>query len=454
MIRTSLLFFLAIVTLIVNAQPKHRENAERLTKKGLSELFAYEMLKDLTTTVGHRLSGSEGYEKAVEWSRRKLIEAGADSVWLEPVMVPKWVRGDVERAQAVVNGKKTDLTVCALGGSVGTSSKGVSGTVIEVRSLQEVRGLGSKGKGKIIFYNRPFDNTLVNTGTAYGGAVDQRGQGAIEAAKVGAAGVLVRSMTNAIDDEPHTGAMRYHDTVPKIPAAAISTLDANMLSEMIRSGDDVQVTLQLNAKHHPDVLSYNVIGEVRGSEHPNEIVLVGGHLDSWDKGTGAHDDGSGVVHSIEVIRLITSLDERPKRTIRAVLFANEENGLRGAKAYAAGVKKSSDTHIAAIESDAGGFLPRGFGVTADSAKLAAIRSYSPLLEIVGAEKIRSGGGGADIGELEPFGTALIGLNPESQRYFDYHHSHHDTIDKVHPRELQLGAIAMAILSWAIAMDGF
>ncbi|NUN69542.1 MAG: M20/M25/M40 family metallo-hydrolase [Bacteroidetes bacterium] len=442
-----------IITAHLAAQDQHRAVAERLKDQALTDMASYEMLKELTSTAGHRLSGSVGYEKAVRWAQQRLTDAGADSVWTEPVMVPHWERGPIEKAFARSGKRTVELTVCALGGSVGTEKNGVTGRVIEVRSFEEVRALGEKARGAIIFFNRPFDRTRVNTGEAYGGAVNQRSSGAIEAAKVGAAGVLVRSMTNAIDDEPHTGMMRYDPAVPKIPAAAVSTLDADALSAMIRGGSDITVTLRLSARSFPDVLSSNVIAEIRGSEHPDQIVLVGGHLDAWDKGTGAHDDGSGVAQSIQVIRLMKKLGLRPKRTIRVVLFANEENGLKGALAYAAREQNTRERHIAAIESDAGGFMPRGFGVTADSASFARLSRYAALLEVAGAGRVTAGGGGADIGPLKPFGTALIGLSPESQRYFDYHHSNHDTIDKVHPRELELGAVAMAILAWAIAEDG-
>ena len=451
--RTIILCLTIIIFSSLNAQISHSDAAVQLKNKGLKDLAAFEMLKDLTANVGHRLSGSAGYEKAVVWGKNALVKAGADSVWLEPVMIPKWVRGNVEKATASSAGRKYELTVCALGGSVGTSKEGVSGEVIEVHSFDEVKALGEKLKGKIIFYNRPFDKTKVNPGEAYGGAVNQRTSGAIEAAKAGAIGVLVRSMTNAIDDEPHTGAMRYVDSIPKIPAAAVSTIDANILSEVLKKERSVMVTLQLSAKTFPDVPSYNVIGELRGTEYPKEIIVVGGHLDSWDKGTGAHDDGSGIVQSIEVLRLIKSLNVRPKRTIRAVLYANEENGLKGGKAYAARESRLNEKHIAAIESDAGGFLPHGFGVSTDSIKYEKIRSYASLLEIVGAEKIHKGGGGADISTLQSLGTVQIGLDPDSQRYFDYHHSNNDIIDKVHPRELELGAIAMSILIWGIAQDG-
>lgn len=447
--------FLALIglSLSLTAQQSHYEIAEQFKNKGLEELYAFKMLKDLTGNVGSRLSGSKNYEKAVVWGKQMLEKAGADSVWLEPVMIPYWVRGEEKAYLILANKKKLELSVCALGGSVGTMKNGILAEVIEVISFEEVKQLGEKAKGKIIFYNRPFDRTIANPFHAYGGAVNQRTNGAIEAAKVGAVAIIVRSITPALDDEPHTGMMRYADSIAQIPAAAISTIDAEILSKELTTNNVIAVNLQLSCKTLPDVPSYNVIGEIRGTDQPNEIVLVGGHLDSWDKGTGAHDDGSGIVHSIEVIRLIKSLNLRPKRTIRAVLYANEENGLRGGTAYAARENNKREKHIAAIESDAGGTSPRGFGVETDSVRFEKIRSYSTLLEPIGAGYIRIGGGGADISTLEQFGTPMIGLSPDPQRYFDYHHSHNDTIDKVHPRELELGAIAIAILSWVISQDG-
>lgn len=433
-------------------QSSHKEIAEMFARAGLEKQYAFEMLKSLTQ-FGHRFSGTQGYDKAVQWAEQKLKEVGADSVWLQPVMVPRWVRGNKETATAIVGKKRTELSVCALGGSVATPKDGITAEIVEVKSLAETKQLGERAKGKIIFYNRPFDRTKVNPFEAYGGAVDQRGRGAIEAAKVGAVAVLVRSMTNAIYKVPHTGAMRYADTVAKIPAAAISTMDAELLSSELQKGNKVTVTLMLECKTLPDVQSYSVIGEIKGSEYPNEIILIGGHLDSWDKGTGAHDDGSGVVQCIEVLRLMKELQLRPKRTVRCVLFANEENGLRGARTYAKNIDTTKEEHIVAIESDAGGFSPRGFGVESDSVRFLKVAACAPLLETIGADRIKMGGGGADISVLEKFGTVLIGLNPEPQRYFDYHHTDIDTIDKVHPRELQLGAIAIAILTWALAQEG-
>lgn len=444
--------FALLVVTILAAQPSHQEIADQITRKGLEDLYAFEMLTELTQ-FGHRFSGTPGYDNAVLWAERKLKEIGADSVWLQPVMVPRWVRGTPEKAFATIGKQKIDLSVCALGGSVATPKDGIAGEVIEVKSLTEAKQLGERAKGKIIFYNRPFDKTKVNPFEAYGGAVDQRGRGAIEAAKVGAAAVLVRSMTNAIYKVPHTGAMRYADTVAKIPAAAISTMDANMLSEELQKGNKVSVTLAMDCKTLTEVQTYSVMGEIRGTEYPNEIVLIGGHLDSWDKGTGAHDDGSGVVQCIDALRLMRELKLKPKRTIRCVLFANEENGLRGARTYAKNIDTTKVKHIAAIETDAGGFSPRGFGVESDSVRFLKVASFAPFLENIGADRIRMGGGGADISVLEKFGTVLIGLNPDPQRYFDYHHTDIDTIDKVHPRELQLGAIAVAILTWVLAQEG-
>lgn len=445
-------FSLSLVVTILSAQQTHQEIADQFTRTGLNDLQAFEMLKELTQ-FGHRFSGTPGYDNAVLWAERKLKEIGADSVWLQPVMVPHWVRGKKETAIAIIGKKRTELSICALGGSVATPKNGITAEIIEVKSLSEVKQLGERAKGKIVFYNRPFDKTKINPFEAYGGAVDQRSRGAIEAAKVGAFAVLVRSMTNAIYKVPHTGMMRYADTVAKIPAAAISTMDANMLSEELQKGNKVSVTITMDCKTFPDVQTYSVIGEIKGSEYPNEIVLIGGHLDSWDKGTGAHDDGSGVVQCIDVLRLMKELNLKPKRTIRCVLFANEENGLRGARTYAKNIDTTKEKHIAAIESDAGGFSPRGFGVETDSVRFLKVASLGPLLESIGADHVTMGGGGADISVLEKFGTVLIGLSPDPQRYFDYHHTDIDTIDKVHPRELQLGAIAVAILTWALAQDG-
>ena len=433
--------------------PSYADVASALMAKGLTDLRAFSMLSELTGTIGNRLSGSPQAARAVEWGKKTMQQCQFDSVYLQPVMVPHWVRGKEERASILEAGKESPLTVCALGGSIGTPKEGITAGVIEVHSLDEAKNLGERGKGKIIFYNRPMDPTKFSTFEAYGGAVDQRGHGAIEGAKVGAVAVLVRSMSLAIDDVPHTGAMYYVDSVAKIPAAAVSTSGANMLSELLRSEKDVRVKLTLSCETLPDVESANVIGEIRGSEKPGEVIVVGGHLDSWDKGQGAHDDGAGAVQSMEALRLLKVLGMKPKRTIRCVLFMNEENGLRGGKAYAAAKRPAGEKDIAAIETDAGGFAPLGFGISADSVKFGKLKKLSPALAEIGADRILKGGGGADISPLADSGVPMIGLMPENQRYFDYHHSDKDTIDKVNPRELELGAVAIAIFAYEIAEEG-
>ncbi|MFQ5709933.1 MAG: M20/M25/M40 family metallo-hydrolase [bacterium] len=429
--------------------------AKKIKEAALTERNAYAMLRELTQTIGSRLSGSPQAAAAVEWGRQTMQKYGLENVHLQEVLVPHWVRGSVEEA-AVLNSPTVGtrpLTVCALGGSVGTPELGLVGEVLEVQDFEQVQALGSKAKGKIIFYNRPMDPT-VSTFRAYVGAVDQRTRGAVEAARIGALAALVRSMTTRLDDVPHTGAMRYEEGVPKIPAAAVSTVDANLLSALIKRDGVVRVRLRLSCQTLPDVPSANVVGEITGSEKPDEVILLGGHLDSWDKGQGAHDDGAGCVQAIEALRLLKALGLRPKRTVRAVLFMNEENGSRGGRKYAEVVKKDGPKHIAAIESDAGGFAPRGFSVRSKNDKaINQVARWAYLLQDINAGTIKPGFGGSDVAPLEKLGVTTIGLNVDSNRYFDYHHSDNDTFDKVNERELELGAAAMAILAYVLAMEG-
>jgi len=427
--------------------------ARRIILEGLQGGRAYEFLSELTS-IGPRLSGSSQAAQAVEWARKKMEELGFDNVRLEPVMVPHWVRGPIEEA-SIMNSPSVGnkpLKVCALGGSIATPEDGITAEVMEVKTFEELQARKEEAKGKIIFFNRPLDRAKVNVFEAYGGAANQRGQGAIEAAKVGGVAAVVRSMTTRLDDVPHTGAMRYDDRIPRIPAAAISTVGANFLSELLAKEKNVKVRLKLTCQTLPDVESANVIGELRGREKPEEVVVVGAHLDSWDKGQGAHDDGAGCAQVIEVLRLFKELQLRPKRTVRAVLFMNEENGLRGARAYAE-KDRPGERHVFAMESDAGGFAPQGFGISADSATFQRIAGWAYLFSSIEADRFQKGGGGADIGELGKRGVPLGGLRVVTHRYFDYHHSDHDTIDKVNERELQLGAIAMAILAFVIAEEG-
>ena len=431
----------------------YQDIAKQIVNTALREGKAYEMLVDLTK-LGPRLSGSSQAASAVELTRQMMQQLSFDNVRLQPVMAPHWVRGPVEEA-TVINSPalgNVSLTICALGGSIATPEMGVIGEVVEVKSFEELRALGKRAEGKIIFFNRAMDARLLDTFAAYGGAVNQRGNGAIEAAKVGGLAALVRSMTTRLDDVPHTGGMGYEDGVPKIPAVAISTLDAEMLSRLIAQEKKVAIRLKLTCQTLPDAPSANVMGEITGSEKPDEIIVVSGHLDSWDKGTGAHDDGAGCMQAIEAVRLLKVCGLKPKRTIRAVMFMNEENGLAGGEEYAREAAEKKIKHTAAMESDRGGFAPRGFTVQADSIIVNKISIWAPLFAALGADRIGPGGGGADIWPLSRQRVPAIGLLPEAHRYFDYHHSDNDTIDKVNERELELGAAAMAIMAYLISEE--
>jgi hypothetical protein len=463
--------FIRLLSLIVvftlqfelSAQTSEKDADAAVIRKiydsALSDGICYLWLEHLSLRIGHRLSGSAGAEKAVQWTSSMLDTLGLDSVWLQPVMVPRWVRGDAEQVR--LSGSKKHgtfkLNALALGGSVGTPATGISAEVVEVKSWDELDKLNERGiRGKIVFFNRPMDATKIRTFEAYGGAVDQRAHGASRAAKYGAVGVLVRSMTLRPDDFPHTGSMRYDSTYTLIPAAAISTMAAEKLSEVLKEDGKATVFMKMNCHTLPDVQSYNVIGEIRGSEHPNEVILVGGHLDSWDVGHGAHDDGAGCTQSMDVLRIFKQLGYRPRQTIRCVLFMNEENGLRGGKKYAEEAERKGEFHLAAIESDAGGFTPRGFSFDADESVFGKffekIFAYEALLEPYGL-KLSKGGSGADIGPLKGMKGLLSGYSPDSQRYFDYHHAESDTFDKVNKRELELGAASMAALVYLLDKYG-
>ncbi|MBI1768974.1 MAG: M20/M25/M40 family metallo-hydrolase [Bacteroidetes bacterium] len=446
-----LFLFVCLVTMAKAQIVQDSDGIKEIFDAALKNGKSYEMLTELCTKIGPRLSGSPGAAAAVEWSRHMMEKYDFDSVWLQPVMVPHWVRGEKEIAR-VLNSKKmgmVNLTICALGGSPGTGPSGISSQVIEVKNFDELKQLGSKVQGKIIFFNRPMDPTKISTFAAYGGAVDQRGTGAVEAAKLGASAVIVRSMGVNLEDYPHTGGVRYSSEVKKIPAVAVSTKHAELLSQLLKEEKDLQVYLETHCEILDDAPSSNVIGQINGSEFKNEIIDIGGHLDSWDLAQGAHDDGAGVVQSIEVLRLFKQLGIKPKRTIRAVMFMNEENGLRGGTKYAETAKAKNENHIVAIESDEGGFTPRGFTMTATDLVKNKIKSWKPLFEPYGLTDFDHPGGGADIGPLGALGTPMIGYLPDSQRYFDYHHTPEDTIDKVSPRELELGAAAMASLVFLI-----
>ncbi|GAB3315897.1 M28 family peptidase [Larkinella ripae] len=436
------------------AQSTDSVTIRKIYNEILTNSPSYEWLRHLTQQIGPRLSGSAGAQKAVDWSKQLMEKQGFDRVFLQEVMVPHWVRGAKEVAYIQNGRQKTTVPIAALGGSIATPSKGIAAQVIEVKNFQELREMGAeKVKGKIVFYNRPMDPTKLNTFEAYAGAVDQRGNGAPEAAKLGAVGAIVRSMTTAMDDNPHTGSMRYATGVPLIPMAAISTNGAERLSQALKENPGLTFYFKQNCESLPDVKSYNVIGELKGSEKPDEIIVVGGHLDSWDIGQGAHDDGSGCVQSIEVLRALKALGIKPKRTIRAVMFMNEENGLRGGIGYADYAKKNNEKHMAAVESDNGGFTPRGFGIVGTAEQRAKVMPWKPLLAPYGLHEIGAGSGGADIGPLAQLGTVLFGFKPDSQRYFDFHHAGIDRFEGINKRELELGAASMAALVYLLDQYG-
>lgn len=410
---------------------------------------SYEWLDHLSNQIGGRLSGSYNAERAVEYTKAELEKLGLDKVWLQPVMVPKWVRGNPEYAYIeTAPGKSTTVPICALGGSVATPPGGVKAEVIEVKNFEELTALGrEKIEGKIVFYNRPMQADLIQTFQAYGGCVNQRYSGAEKAAEYGAAGVIVRSMNLRLDDLPHTGSMSYGNlpNSKKIPAAAISTNGAELLSTMLSLQKNVKFYFSQTCKNLGEVQSYNVIGEITGSQFPNEYMVVGGHLDSWDLGDGAHDDGAGVVQSMDVLRLLKASGYTPKRSIRVVLFMNEENGLRGGRKYAEVAKQKGEQHVFALESDAGGFTPRGFSFDCSEANFNKVLSWKSLFKPYLIHYFEKGGSGADVGPLKTGNNVLCGLRPDSQRYFDHHHAANDTFDAVNKRELELGAATMTAL---------
>jgi carboxypeptidase Q len=436
------------------------EMLRQIYSEALAHGQAFDHLRTLVANSPGQLSGSKSLERAVDWANETLTALHLDRVYQQDVMVPHWERGERETVLMVSGAGAEPLSAVALGGSGPTSGTGLVAEVTEVHSLDELVTLGrNKIEGRIIFFNRPMDPTVVNPGPAYGGAGDQRNRGPGEAAKYGAVGALVRSLTHAHDDIPHTGVTVYPPGGAKIPAAALSTVAADKLSAALTAaatdGGNVRVALKINSRWLEPALSHNVIGEIRGTEFPEQIILVGGHLDSWDIAPGAHDDGAGVVQSIEVLRLFRALGVRPRHTIRCVLFVNEENGLAGATEYASVAKTSAEKHIFAVESDNGGFQPHGFSLGSTQGDVAERASrWLPLFKPYGIFDIRKGNAGTDVTPLLVQGVAVGELTPDSQRYFDLHHTTADSIDKVNPRELHLGAAALASLIWLVDTQGF
>ncbi|MDT0608209.1 M20/M25/M40 family metallo-hydrolase [Croceitalea rosinachiae] len=455
--RITLLITLFAISSIFS-QTEDERQMKAIYDMALTEGKAYDWLNYLSNQIGGRLSGSVQAQQAVEYTQNQLDSLGLDRVWLQPVMVPKWVRGTPEFAYIETKpGLTTNVPICALGGSVATPDVGIKANVIEVNGIEDLEKLGSeKIKGKIVFYNRPMDPTEISTFSAYSGCVNQRYSGAAEAGKYGAIGIIVRSMNLRLDDYPHTGSMSYGDTPVqnRIPAAAISTKGADLLSTTLQLNPEINFYFKQNCKQFDDVESYNVIGEIKGSTYPNEIMVVGGHLDSWDLGDGSHDDGAGVVQSMDVLRLIKASGYQPQRTIRVVLFMNEENGLRGGNKYAEVAKSKNENHVFALESDAGGFTPRGFSFDCSDEDFAQVEGWKKLFEPYLIHMFIKGGSGADIGPLKDEGLVLAGLRPDSQRYFDHHHAENDTFEHVNKRELELGAATMTSLIYLVDKYGF
>ena len=445
-----IIFFILIFNKVYSQNDKFvNEIISDIYSISLNDSKSYDWLEYLSKNIGPRLSGSLNAERSVKWTKKTLESIGLDSIWLQPVMVPKWVRGNFEYAFIESSpGNTINVNVCALGGSIPTPSSGIKSNVIEVKSFKELESLGKKNiKNKIVFFNRPMQKELINTFESYSNAVNQRYDGARIASKYGALAVIVRSLTLKHDYVPHTGVMSYGNIPIKsrIPAMAISTNDADLLSSMLNLNPNLKFFMKQNCRNFPDVLSYNVIGEIKGSKKPNEIILIGAHLDSWDLGDGSHDDGAGVVQSMDVLRILKKINYKFNRTLRVVLFMNEENGQKGAIEYFNISKKKKTNHLIAIESDAGGFTPRGFSINTNDLKFQKILSWKKYFEKYQVHYFVRGQSGVDIEYLKNENNVLVGLRPDSQRYFDYHHSSSDIFETVNQRELELGTAAIASL---------
>ncbi len=420
----------------------YRTPAGRIIGAALTSDKAYARLAHLTDHIGHRLSGSKGLERAIEWAIAEMKSDGLDNVRAEKVMVPHWVRG--EESLEIVTPVPRKLTMLGLGNSVATPAEGIAAEAVVVRSFDELDVLGERVRGKIVVYNVPFTN--------YGATVRYRSAGASRAASYGAVAALVRSITPVSLQTPHTGAMIYDETQPKIPTAAITIEGAELLQRMYDRGEHPTLRLKMEARFLPDAESANVVAEIKGSEKPDEIVLIGGHFDSWDVGQGAHDDGGGCIIAWEAVRLLKELGLRPRRTIRVVLYTNEENGLRGGNAYRDAHRSELSKHILAIESDSGVYQPQGFGLaaTAPPQARANLQEIAKLLAGIDAHRIAPSGGGADIGAIMREGVVGASFNVEGSRYFEIHHTAADTLDKIDPRNLALCVATMAVVAYTVA----
>ncbi|HRG27712.1 MAG TPA: M20/M25/M40 family metallo-hydrolase [Chitinophagales bacterium] len=443
---------LSLLSLTVQAQQTDKQVFAKIFDETMLHGEAYDNLHDLCKNIGHRLAGSPQADMAVRWSYELMQSYDLDSVWLQEVMVPHWVRGAKEYGEIINFGQ---VNMLALGGSIATPKEGIIEQVIEVKDFDELKALGAeKIKGKIVFYNHIFPQNVVNSFDGYGEAGPYRWRGASEASKLGAKAVIIRSVGSSHDDFAHTGSTGFADGVKKVPCAALSAVDADFLHDALIKDPALKFKMVMNCEMLDSVKSYNVIAQITGTQFPNEIIVVGGHLDSWDVGEGAHDDGAGCTQSLEVLRTLKAINAQPKRTIRCIFYMNEENGNMGGKTYGAYAKGTNkEKHIAALESDAGGFSPRGFNIDTTFLSHPKFDELVELMSFYGAYKFEVGHGGTDIGPLEGAGTKLFGLSPDSQRYMDLHHTENDTFDKVNKRELHMGASVMGMLCWWLSEYG-
>ncbi|HEX6915779.1 MAG TPA: M20/M25/M40 family metallo-hydrolase [Chitinophagaceae bacterium] len=458
--RKTLLLFSVLAFTSVHAQDFTADSLfiKRISNNILSSNDAYENLSYLTKKIGNRLAGSPGMVKSERWGLETLRRYKADSAYLQQCMVPHWVRGgkDFASVSYIQNGKRVTwpLNVLALGNSMGSGKKGITAPVLVVKSFDDLEARKDQVKGKIVFFDIPFGDTLINPFESYRAYAGYRGAAPSRSAKYGAVGILLRSMSHSTDNLPHTGATRYNDSFPKIPAVAVGLRDVAKMSRLASNGVALSAVIRTNGMMLPDTIGHNVIAEIRGTDYPDEYITIGGHLDSWDVGEGAHDDGAGVVQTIEVLRAFRALGYQPRHTIRFVLFANEENGLRGGQKYAEAAKAANEKHIFALESDAGGFTPRSIGMSVPDAAWPKVAGWQRLLSYYGIQRIDREGGGADIGPLARLlKTPLGGYEPDSQRYFDHHHADSDRLEAVNIRELKLGAINMAALVYLVDQYG-
>jgi carboxypeptidase Q len=448
--------FLVITHGGIRAQDRDSALIARLATEILVNGKAYENLRDLTKKIGARLSGSPQMALSEKWGVGVFTSSGADKVWMQECMVPHWVRGGKDMATAYNDKTGKDgkpLAILALGNSIGTGAGGIEAEVLEVTNFDALESKKDQVKGKIVFFSYRFKTSFANPSDAYRDAVVYRASGASRAAKYGAKAVIVRSMTHAPDNLPHTGALRYDTAYPRIPAVAIGLQDADWMSNQLKTAA-MRVKLRTGGHFLPDTTGHNVIGELTGSEFPDHFITVGGHLDSWDPAVGAHDDGAGIVQTIEILRALKAIGYKPRNTIRFVLFANEENGLRGGEKYAAEAKRKFEKHLFALESDAGGFTPRGFSLDVSDLQFEKVQPWRKLFQPYGGDTFTRGGSGADVDPLkEAFAIPAAGLYPDPQRYFDVHHAASDVFEAVNKRELEMGAVNMAILIYLVDKYG-